>query len=76
LGKFAFITRSNQRIKKIKKRLYKKAFLLGITSVLSCMDAPENARVLERNKRIRIAVMYPACLRGLVTAGLDGIRLC
>jgi len=44
-------------------------------AVLSCMDAPENARVLERNKRIRIAVMYAACLRYPVTTGLDGIRL-
>ncbi len=39
------------------------------------MDAPEYARVIERIKRLRFAVMYPACLRSLVTAGLDGIRL-
>ncbi len=38
------------------------------------MDAPENARVIERIERLRFAVMYPACLRGPVTAGLDGIR--
>ena len=43
--------------------------------VLSCMDAPENARSIERIKRVRIAVMYPACLCGPMTAGLDGIRL-
>jgi len=47
----------------------------GLFLVLSCMDAPENARIFERIQRVRIAVMYPACLRGLVTAGLDGIRL-
>ena len=46
-----------------------------IRRVLSCMDAPENARNFERRQRVRIAVMYPACLRGPVTAGLDGIRL-
>ena len=39
------------------------------------MDAPENARIIERIERCRLAVMYPACLRGPVTAGLDGIRL-
>ncbi len=39
------------------------------------MDAPEYARVIERIKRLRFAVMYPAYLRSLVTAGLDGIRL-
>ena len=39
------------------------------------MDAPEYARTIERIERLRFAVMYPACLRGPVTAGLDGIRL-